>query len=308
LIQAPLAASPGSWTLDPFQLGPLAVVALLYARRVQNLGRRGRPVPVRRQAWFYAGVVLIALAFASPIDTLGEQRLFYLHMAQHLLLGDLGALAVVLGLDGAILRPVLAFPPVRRLRFLAHPLVALPLWVANLFLWHLPGLYELALRSDLVHALQHQLFFLCGVLMWAAVVEPLPGPSWFGTGWKAVYVLVVRGAAAVLANVFIWSGHPFYDRYAAGEHEAGISPLTDQTIAGAIMFIEGSVVTLAAFAWLFLRWTRESELRQALVDSGHDPALAERAARYGRSDLAREAAATPPPSGPPPRPSPDRAR
>jgi cytochrome c oxidase assembly factor CtaG len=308
LLQIPLAASPGSWTLDPFQLGPLAVVVALYARRVQNLARRGRPVPGRRQLWFYSGVLLIALSFASPIDTLGEQRLFYLHMAQHLLLGDLGALAVVLGLDGAILRPVLAFPPVRRLRFLAHPLVALPLWVANLYVWHLPALYELALRSDPVHALQHQLFFLCGVLMWAAVVEPLPGPAWFGTGWKACYVVAVRGAGAVLANVFIWSSHPFYDRYAAGEHEAGIAPLTDQTIAGAIMFIEGSVVTLAAFAWLFLRWTRESELRQGLVDSGHDPALAERAARYGRSPLARDGGATPPPPGPPPRPSPDRAR
>jgi putative membrane protein len=254
------------------------------------------------------GVSLIALAFASPIDTLGEQRLFYLHMAQHLLLGDLGALAVVLGLDGAILRPVLAFPPVRRLRFLAHPLVALPLWVVNLYVWHLPGLYESALTHDAVHALQHQLFFLTGVLMWGAVVEPIPGPAWFTTGWKAVYVLTVRVAGAVLANVFIWSGQPFYDRYAAGEHQAGISPITDQTIAGAIMFIEGSVVTLAAFAWLFLRWAREAELGQGLVDSGHDPGAAERAARYGRSPLARRRPATPPPPAPPPPRAPGRAR
>jgi cytochrome c oxidase assembly factor CtaG len=263
------------------------LVAGLYARRVQNLGRRGRVVPRRRQAWFYAGICLIALAFASPIDTLGEQRLFWVHMVQHLLLGDLGALAVVLGLDGAILRPVLAFPPVRRLRFLAHPLVALPLWVVNLYVWHLAGLYELALRNDAVHALQHQLFFLTGVLMWAAVVEPMPGPAWFGTGLKAVYVLVVRTAGAILANVFIWSGTAFYDQYAAGEHAAGISPLHDQTIAGAIMFIEGGFVTLAAFAWLFLRWTKEAELRQGLMDEGHDPRQAERAARYGRSPLAK---------------------
>jgi putative membrane protein len=308
LTQAPFAAGPGDWTLDPLQLAPLTLVALLYARRVQNLARRGRPVPPGRQAWFYAGVCLIALAFASPIDTLGEQRPFYLHMAQHLLLGDLGALAVVLGLDGAILRPVLAFPPIRRLRFLAHPLVALPLWVANLYVWHLPVLYQSALAHDAVHALQHQLFFLTGVLMWAAVVEPLPGPAWFGTGWKTLYVLVVRTAGAVLANVFIWSAHPFYDRYASGEHQAGISPIRDQTIAGAIMFIEGTVVTLAAFAWLFLRWTREAELRQGLVDSGHDPDAAERAARYGRSPLASQSPATPPPPGPPPRPAHDRAR
>jgi putative membrane protein len=296
----------GSWTLNPLQLAPLLLVALCYAKRTRTLAQRSRPVPRARQAWFYLGVGLVAIAFVSPIDTLAEERLFYVHMAQHLLLGDLAALAIVLGLDGTILRPVLAFPPVHRLRWLAHPLVALPLWVVNLYVWHLPVLYEAALAHDAVHALQHELFFATGVLMWAAVVEPLPGPSWFTTGWKAVYVLVVRTAGAVLANVFIWSGQTFYDRYAAGEHKAGISPATDQTIAGLIMFTEGAVVTLLAFAWLFLRWTRESELRQTLLDRGHDPSAAGRAARYGRSPLARRT--TPRRPGPPPPPPPARGR
>jgi putative membrane protein len=271
-------------------------VALGYWRRTRTLAARGRPVPVRRRGWFYLGVALVAVAFVSPIDTLGEERLFWVHMVQHLLLGDLAALAIVLGLDGAILRPVLAFPPVHRLRWLGHPLVALPLWIVNLYVWHLPGLYEAALAHDAVHALQHELFFATGVLMWAAVVEPLPGPAWFGTGWKALYVLVVRTASAVLANLFIWSGQTFYDRYAAGEHRAGISPATDQTIAGAIMFTEGAVVTLAVFAWLFLRWTREAELRQSLLDRGHDPSAAERAARYERSPFRRTPRPPPPPA------------
>jgi putative membrane protein len=208
-------------------------------------------------------------------------------MSQHLLLGDVAPLLIVLGLDGAILRPLLAFPPVRRLRFLAHPAVALPLWMLNLYVWHLPALYEGALAHDGLHALQHQLFFVTGALMWAAVVEPLPGPAWFGAGWKAVYVLVVRTAAAGLANVFIWAGHPLYDSYAPGERAAGISPLTDQTIGGSIMLVEGAVVTLVVFAWLFLRWTREAELRQGLVDAGAAPGAAARAARYGRSALVR---------------------
>jgi putative membrane protein len=172
---------------------------------------------------------------------------------------------------------------------LAHPAVALPLWALNLYLWHLPVLYEAALRHDVVHALEHALFFTTGALMWAAVVEPLPGPAWFGSGWKSVYVLVVRTLQGILANVFIWSGHAFYDFYAAGERRSGISPETDQTIGGAIMFVEGAIVTLAVFAWLFLRWTREAELAQRLVDSGHDPGQSARAARYGRSALARRA-------------------
>ncbi len=280
-------------TVDPLQLAPLALVAAMYAIRARNLSRRGRPVPPTRQAWFYAGLLVVLVALVSPIHELGEDRLLYMHMSQHLLLGDIAPLAIVLGLDGAILRPVLAIPLIRHLRFLAHPAVALPLWVANLCVWHIPALYEGALTHEALHVLQHQLFFVCGALMWAAVVEPLPGPAWFGNGWKAVYVLLVRTAGAALANLFIWAGRPFYDSYAPGERAAGISPVTDQAIGGSIMFVEGAVVTLVAFGWLFLRWTREAELREILVQRGHDPAVAAKTARYGRSALAKGGTAPP---------------
>jgi putative membrane protein len=205
------------------------------------------------------------------------------------MLGDIAPLLIVIGLTGPILRPVLAARPVQRLRFLAHPLVALPLWAVNLYVWHVPALYEAALRHDAVHALEHALFFGTGALMWAAVIEPLPGPAWFGNGPKAIYVLVVRTLQGVLANAFIWANDGFYGFYAAGERRSGVSPATDQTIGGAIMFVEGAVVTLIVFAWLFLRWTQEAEVAQRLVDSGHDPGQSARAARYGRSALARRA-------------------
>ncbi|HEY7632229.1 MAG TPA: cytochrome c oxidase assembly protein [Thermoleophilaceae bacterium] len=284
----PSAVAPGwPWSLDPIQLAPLALVALLYARRVATLARRGRPVPARRQAWFYAGVAVVALALVSPVDAVGEERLFWVHMVQHLMLGDVGALLIVLGLSGPLLRPLLAFGPLRALRALAHPLVALPLWIACFYAWHLPALYQAALRHDGIHALEHLLFFATGALMWAAVVEPLPGPAWFGSGPKAAYTLVIRTAGAILANVFIWSSHAFYPVYAAGERISGISPVTDQRIGGLIMFTEGGIVTLVAFGVLFLRWTREAELRQSLLDEGYDSVAAARAARYGRSALAQ---------------------
>ena len=177
------------------QLVPFLLGALAYAVRARTLARRGRPVAAWRQASFFASLVVVGVALLSPIDLIGEERLFWVHMVQHLLLGDLAALLVVLGLDGAILRPLLALPLVRHLRVLAHPLVALPLWIVNLFAWHLPAAYEAALAHAPVHALEHCLFFATGALMWAAVVEPLPGPGWFGSGWKAAYVLVVRLAA-----------------------------------------------------------------------------------------------------------------
>lgn len=275
-----MAPGGDGWSLDPLQIAPLAVITAMYALRVRNLARRGRRTPARRQAFFYGGIALLTAALVSPVHELGEHRLLYMHMIQHLLIGDLAALALVLGLDGAILRPLLAFPPVGRLRWLATPLVALPLWLVNLWVWHLPALYEGALAHPALHAVQHQLFLLCGVLMWAAVIEPLPGPAWFHTGWRAAYVLVVRTAGAALANLFIFAATPLYGAYATGERSEGITPLHDQAIAGSIMLVEGSVVTLATFAWMFMRWTREAELRERLLEGGADPARANRAARY----------------------------
>ncbi len=273
------------WTVDPGPIVSVTVVGAAYLIRVRNLRRSGRPTPALRQASFYLGLLIVLAALISPIDAIGESRAFYVHMVQHLMLGDLAPLALVIGLTGAILRPVLALPLVGRLRVLAHPLVALPLWAIAFYAWHVPGLYQAALEHPAVHVLEHLSFFSTGLLMWAVVVEPLPGPAWFGAGAKAAYVLVVRTLGAVLATIFIWAGQPLYPGYAAGERIWGISPLTDQTIGGAIMFIEGATITLIVFAWLFLRWARESELHQSLLDAGHEPVPASRAARYGRRRL-----------------------
>lgn len=238
-------------------------------------------MPRLRIAAFGLGLALVLLALASPIERYGEE-LFVFHMIQHVLLGDLAPLAFVLGLSGPLLRPLLAIGAVARLRFLAHPLVALPLWTANLYVWHLSALYEGALRHDAVHALQHVLFFSCGALMWAAVVEVLPGPAWFGTGAKFGYVLAVRLLETVLGNVFLWAGRPFYRIYEDGSVPFGLSPLRDQGLAGTVMMIEGSLVTIGALAWLFLRLAREGELRQELLERGLDPRAVRRAVRYGR--------------------------
>src|SRR5690349_14415688 len=128
---------------------------------------------------------------------------FALHMSQHLLLGDIGPLLIVLGLTGALLRPVLAVRGLGRLRVLAHPLVALAVWTIAFVVWHLDGPYNAALAHPLLHATQHFSFFVAGALMWAAVFEPLPGPAWFGTEAKAVYVLVVRAIGMGIASFFI---------------------------------------------------------------------------------------------------------
>jgi putative membrane protein len=261
------------WNLDPLEICLVAAAGALYGRRAWTLARRGRTVPRRRVAAFAAGLCVILLALVSPIDTIGEERLFSVHMLQHLMLGDLGALLLVLGLDGRLLQPLLRFRFVHRLRLLAHPLVALPLWAANLCLWHVPALFDAALRNDGVHALQHSLFIAFGMLLWAALLEPLPGPAWFTAPWRIPYVLGMWLVMLVLSQVFIWSGHVYYIRYGLGDQRAG----------GGVMLVESVFTMLPALVWVLLQVLRESEARQRLVDAGATPATAARAARYGRA-------------------------
>lgn len=268
--------------LEPLSALPLLVALAAYELRARTLAARAKPVPVWRRACFAAGIALGVAAVASPLAHIAEE-LILAHMVQHLLVGDLAALLIVLGLTGPILAPVLSLPVIGRLRALAHPAVALPLWVANLYLWHLPIAYQGAVSSGVVHVVQHGCFIGFGVAMWMALLGPLPKPRWFGNGAKLVYVIGVRLSGAVLGNVLMWSGTAFYPDYAAGQAEWGISPLADQGLAGVIMMVEGSLVTVGLFAWLFLRAAREGDERQELLDLAEARGLALAEARATRA-------------------------
>ena len=271
------------WTLDPLQLAPVALAALAYGMRARTLRSRGTPMPRWRVLLFSTGILLLLAAFASPIAAIGEDDLFSFHMLQHVLIGDLAPLCLLAGLNGPMLRPLLALRPVERLRVLANPLIALPIWALNLYVWHIPFLYEGAVEHSLVHALEHVCFFGAGIVVWLPVLETLPAPEWFGTGPKLAYIAIVRLVETVLGNVFVWSGAVFYGVYDRGDELWGISPLQDQGLAGAVMMIEGSLVTITALAWLFLRMAQEGELRQELLERGLDPRAVRRAVRYRRA-------------------------
>ncbi|MGO9489679.1 MAG: cytochrome c oxidase assembly protein [Solirubrobacteraceae bacterium] len=264
----PLAAST-SPVSAAVVLGPLVLLAVLYGRRVRTLARRGHPVPGWRQACFYSGFLVVggAIAGLGPLS----QELLYVHMIEHLLIGEIGALLIVLGLTGPLIAPILTFQLGRvrvfdRLRILAHPLIAFPLWAIDLYLWHLPVLYEAALRHPALHALQHMMFLGFGINMWMCLFGPLPMPSWFGNLGKLLYIVAVRLTGAVLGNIFLWSGTVFYPFYLHGDALYNISPLADQNIAGAVMMVEESFLTLGLFCWLFMRAAREVEERQRLLD------------------------------------------
>jgi putative membrane protein len=241
----------------PLQLAPATLAGVLYAVRAAHLRERGKPLPGWRQACFYAGLVVIVVSLTSPLGAAAEDA-FVAHMAEHLLIADIGTLLLVLGLTGPLLAPLLRIHRLDPLRALAHPAVALPVWAFDLYLWHVPALHEAAVRHEAVHALQHGLFITCGVLMWMPLFGPLPKPAWFGNLAKLGYIIAVRLVGAVLGNVLLWTGHVIYPVY--GE------PVSDQTAAAAIMMVESSLLTLGLFGWLFLRTARDSEERQELLE------------------------------------------
>lgn len=258
-------AHVGSGVFVPLQVAGLTLAVVAYGLRTLTLYQKGRPVEGWRQASFYSGMAIIAIAFVSPLGHIGEE-LVLAHMIQHLLIGDIAALLIVIGLTRAMLAPIMSIRIFDRLRILIHPAIALPLWIINLYVWHSPLLYDAAVTSDTVHALQHVCFISVGVLMWMPVAGPLPVPRWFGGGAQLIYTAIGRLAAAGLGNILMWSGTVIYTAYAPGQAYWGIDPLTDQGIAGAIMMAEGTFVTLGLMIWLLFRWSERENRKQALVE------------------------------------------
>jgi len=259
----PLAAvGPANGVLLPF----LALLWWLpYRARVRVLADERRAVPGWRQACFASGLLVLAVALSPPVDTLADQ-LLVAHMAEHLLIGDFAALLLVLGFTGPLLAPILRNRYLGWLRVLTHPVVAFTAWTVDFYVWHLPVLYQAALRHDPVHALQHACFLGFGMAMWMALLGPLPKPAWFTNGARLVYIIAVRLAGTVLANAMIFSGSVFYPIYRAGDAHWHISPMADQITAAGVMMVEESLLTIGLFCWLFLKVARENEERQALLD------------------------------------------
>ena len=282
----------GGPVLAPVQIVVPLLFAVLYARRVRTLAGTPREVPWWRQVCFLGGVALIIVTISSPIGHVADE-LFWVHMTEHLLIADLAALLIVIGLTAPILAPMLRIRWLGWMRVFTHPLVALPLWALDLFIWHIPALYEAAVAHPAVHALEHAMFIGFGVAMWMALLGPLPRPAWFGNFAKLAYIIAVRLLGTILANVLMWANAAYPD-YAAGERFWDIPPGTDQRIGAGIMMVEGSIITLCLFAWLFIRAGREGEERQELLDLAQargyelDEQRAARAVSAGRGAELRE--------------------
>ena len=259
-------------SLDPGVIALLATATWLYASAVRRLARRGVRVGRWQQAAWYGGVALMAVALLGPLGPLGEELLSF-HMAEHLLIADLAAPLLLVGLRW----PVLAFflpravlvPLARRRRlrstlaFLRLPLVAIGIYVVQLYFWHMGFAFEAAVRSGLVHGLQHQSFVLASLLVWWAALEPqrrrMPGGL-----WKIGHILGARLPGMFLGMAFIVIRVPVYSGVYGGEQRAhGFTAIADQQIAGALMLSLDFFVTLFALCLFFWRSAADHDREEA---------------------------------------------
>ena len=256
---------------------PLAVLSLLAClhllgehRAVRLLGRPRTSRERWRSASFYAGLIVILGALASPIDTLAE-KLFWVHMTQHVMLLTIAAPLIVVGAPwSSIWRPLPLglrrtvaktvsrsrwCVPLRRLaRLLGRPI---PAWIAfnvNLVAWHIPGLYDLAVRDRAVHDLEHVTFLLFGVLLWAQVLDSAPLRARLSAIHRVYYIVAAAIVSWTIALVLVFASSPLYPAYAHLRHRpGGISALTDQQLSGGVMLVPGSLsMTLFVFIQLYL--------------------------------------------------------
>jgi putative membrane protein len=244
-----------SWSLSPGALVLLLAVTGWYVHRWVKVGE-----DPRRLALFLAGIATTAAALLSPIDVLGEQ-LFTMHMVQHLLLLDIAAILIILGLTRKILRPVTKrlLPVERRAGFFATPVFAITFYVGVMWVWHIPALYDLALENAFVHVIEHLAFAFAGGLYWWHIFSPIrPRHRLMGLG-PAAYMASTKVFVGLLGVFLTFSPDNFYAFYENQPRYWGLTPSEDQAVGGAVMALEQMIVMGAAFGWLFVRMLAESD-------------------------------------------------
>lgn len=264
---------PAVFSTSAVPLYGIFFAAVLYRKG----GTRHEPV---RAASFSASLVLLALALVWPLDTYAD-RLFWVHMIQHILL--LAVVPPLLVYSAPWLRLWRPFPLAWRratartlasagwaapLRRTAHVLVRpVPAWLlfnGCLVLWHIPLLYDATLHNQLVHEGEHLAFLATGILFWLQVIDARPFYGRLGDAGRAAYVTVALVPSWVLAIVLGLSRSPLYPAYAhLPSRPGGISALADQQLAAGIMWVPGSIPYLLVLFVLVYRWLDPDPARGA---------------------------------------------
>jgi len=250
-----------AWSPDPSVFGGSAALAAAYLAWTRRLGPR---------AWvFLAGVAALLFALVGPLDRIGELYLFSVHMLQHLVLILVVPPLLLWGLPPEATERLLAVPLVGRLeRWFGRPAVALTVAIGALWAWHVPALYDLALRSESVHALEHMIFLVTATMFWWPVLTPVRSRRLSPPAAMA-YLFAVMASDSALGAVLTFAPAPLYPFYLLPPDPYGalplirdvwhVSPLADQQMGGLAMWIPGGLFTIVAILIEFGLWFQEPE-------------------------------------------------
>jgi cytochrome c oxidase assembly factor CtaG len=222
--------------------------------------------PIWRLASFMAGIAALFIAIASPLEAL-DDLLLQIHMTQHLLLmivapplllAGAPAIALIRGIPPRLAKagagPILRSRAVRRLfAWMTEPLVCWIAFAAATWGWHLPAAFQLALRSDGWHVAEHACFLTTALMFWYPVIQPWPSVARWPRWAMLPYLLLADGQNTILAALFMFSERLIYPIYATAPRIAGFTPLGDQIVAGAIMWVPGSIFYLVPAALIMFQ-------------------------------------------------------
>jgi putative membrane protein len=264
----PSAHLTATWETPPTVLIGAALALLLFVQAFVRLRRRrAEHAPWSRALLFAAGLALLVVPLVSPLDHAGDEQLLSAHMLQHVLIGDAAPALIVTAVRGpllffllppALLRPLASFRPLRAfLSVLLRPLVSLGLWTVAVVAWHVPSAYDYAAAHPVVHDLEHLSFVAAGLLAWTQLVDPARHGA-LRRPQRIFFALAMLALTQPLVDALLFSSSAAYPRYAAQPDRLfGISPLTDQRLAGVVMMVEQLVALGICVAFLLRPYLQE---------------------------------------------------
>ncbi len=266
-----------AWSSDPLPwLGVVAATgAYLVAVRFVNRRHPKSPVPRLRVVAWLAGVAVIALALVSAVDIYADS-VFSIHMVQHLLLAMVAPPLLALGAPTTLALRA-ATPALRRsllLPVLHSRVVRAVSWpplgwiVFSVVMWatHFSALFNAALENDLLHSLEHLLYLGAGLLFWWPVVGADPSRWRLGPIGRMAYLAAQMPVNTSVGLVILFAPRVLYAHYATFDRSWGPDPLTDQQVAGIVMWGAGDVILLAALALAIAAWLRADEKRSRRIE------------------------------------------
>jgi putative membrane protein len=242
----------------------LGGLVLAYLWGLRLLGRAdGRRATGAQITFFMSGVAVLYIGAGTPMHDLAEQRLFSVHMVQHLLFSLVAPPLLLLGTPDWLVRPLIRRPGALRLaRLLTAPLFALCLMGVVTVVTHMPGVVDYTLRHHYAHFVAHVVLVAAALLMWWPVLSPLPELPRLSPPFQMGYLFVQSFVPTVLASFITFSSQVWYDFYAEAPRTWGISAGTDQLIAGLIMKLAGGAVLWTAIGIVFFTWVAREEKRE----------------------------------------------